>query len=263
VDVFEHEGRGWGVTSDLLLLPLERVVPVEPSRFHGVELEKDYALPLVFVLGRGAQLYREAERGGLVVERRLDYREAVRLTGEQRRVGSKTFLSTRDGRFILDSDALVRIDERATAPHWAKKGRPWIDVSILKQTLVAYVGMDPVYATLVSTGKDGLGDPAESHATVQGEFLIHTKHVTDAMSSDVEGDVYDHRAVPYVQFFKDGYALHAAYWHDAFGQPKSHGCINLSPEDARWLFEWSDPQVPDGWHGALSLLDGTLVSIHR
>jgi lipoprotein-anchoring transpeptidase ErfK/SrfK len=122
--------------------------------------------------------------------------------------------------------------------------------------------MNPVYATLVSTGKDGLGDPSESHATIRGEFLIHTKHVTDAMASDVEGDVYDHRDVPYVQFFKDGYALHAAYWHDGFGQPRSHGCINLSPEDARWLFQWSDPKVPEGWHGALSLLDGTLVSIH-
>lgn len=262
VDVFEHQGRGWGLSTDLLLLPLDRLVPVEPTRFRGVALAPDAALPLAFVMQRGAVAYRESEGGTLVVDGRLEYREAVLLTGAERRVGKQVFLETRDGRFIGDSERLVRIAPLARAPHWAKPGRPWIDVSILKQTLVAYVGTDPVYATLVSTGKDGLADPAESHATVQGEFLIHTKHVTDAMSSDVEGDVYDHRAVPYVQFFKDGYALHAAYWHDGFGSPRSHGCINLAPEDARWLFEWSDPQVPAGWHGALSLLDGTLISIH-
>jgi lipoprotein-anchoring transpeptidase ErfK/SrfK len=63
-------------------------------------------------------------------------------------------------------------------------------------------------------------------------------------------------------YFNEGYALHAAYWHDSFGKPRSHGCINLSPEDARWVFEWSEPQVPEAWHGALSLRDGTLVYVH-
>jgi hypothetical protein len=57
------------------------------------------------------------------------------------------------------------------------------------------------------------------------------------------------------------YAFHAAYWHDAFGAPKSHGCVNLSPIDARWLFHFTEPPVPRGWHGAFSLREGTLVSI--
>jgi lipoprotein-anchoring transpeptidase ErfK/SrfK len=137
-----------------------------------------------------------------------------------------------------------------------------LDVSIAKQTMVAYLGMQPVYATLVSTGKDGAGDPLTTHSTVQGQFLIHTKHVTDEMKSDEPGDTYHHREVPYVQFFKDGFAFHAAYWHDAFGTPKSHGCINLSPADARWLFDFTLPRVPEGWHGGLSLLGGTLVDVH-
>ncbi|HEX7672087.1 MAG TPA: L,D-transpeptidase, partial [Polyangiaceae bacterium] len=71
----------------------------------------------------------------------------------------------------------------------------------------------------------------------------------------------DLRDVPYVQYFKEGYALHAAYWHDAFGTPRSHGCVNLSPLDARWLFSWTEPSVPSAWHGAMSN-HGTLVSIH-
>jgi lipoprotein-anchoring transpeptidase ErfK/SrfK len=117
-----------------------------------------------------------------------------------------------------------------------------------------------VYVTLVSTGAGGLADPKESHATPRGEFLIHTKHVTAGMSGDEVGDEYDLRDVPYVQYFTEGYALHAAYWHDAFGAPHSHGCVNLSPQDARWLFQFTAPAVPQGWHGAFSRR-GTLLSV--
>jgi lipoprotein-anchoring transpeptidase ErfK/SrfK len=76
------------------------------------------------------------------------------------------------------------------------------------------------------------------------------------------GDEFELRGVPYVQYFTQGYALHAAYWHNDFGRPRSHGCINLSPRDAQWLFEWTDPPVPSAWHGAMSLHHGTLVSVH-
>ena len=70
------------------------------------------------------------------------------------------------------------------------------------------------------------------------------------------------RDVPFVQYFTEGYAFHAAYWHDEFGTPRSHGCVNLSPIDAAWLFNWTLPEVPAAWHAALSLKKGTLVFIH-
>ena len=92
--------------------------------------------------------------------------------------------------------------------------------------------------------------------------MVHTKHLTASMSGDELGDEFDLRDVPYVQYFTEGYALHAAYWHDSFGRPRSHGCINLSPLDARWLFHWTDPPLPEGWHGAFSLREGTLIHIH-
>ena len=157
---------------------------------------------------------------------------------------------------------MVIVPALKEAPSWATRGRKWIDVSILRQTLVAYEGMRPVFATMVSTGADGLGDPKETHSTVLGAFLIHTKHVTVTMSSDESGDVYDLQDVPYTQFFHEGYALHGAYWHDGFGTPRSHGCINLSPHDAAWLFAWTDPEVPKGWHGKLQLRGGTLIHTH-
>jgi hypothetical protein len=61
---------------------------------------------------------------------------------------------------------------------------------------------------------------------------------------------YSLEDVPYVQFFKGAYALHGAFWHDRFGRPSSHGCINLAPEDARWLFDWTTPTVPRAFHAA-------------
>ena len=60
---------------------------------------------------------------------------------------------------------------------------------------------------------------------------------------------YELRDVPWIQYFAAGYALHGAYWHDVFGVPRSHGCINLAPIDARYVFMWTEPSVPEGWHG--------------
>jgi lipoprotein-anchoring transpeptidase ErfK/SrfK len=75
---------------------------------------------------------------------------------------------------------------------------------------------------------------------------------------------FELRDVPYVQYFEGGYALHAAYWHDAFGTARSHGCINLSPIDARRVFLFTEPAVPDGWHGvSIPVGQGTLVVVHK
>ncbi len=127
----------------------------------------------------------------------------------------------------------------------AARGRKWIDISIELQTLVAYEGERPVSATLVSTGRGELGDPATTSATVQGTFFIREKHVTATMDGDeLSESSVDLRDVPYVQYFHNSYALHGVYWHDAFGKVRSSGCVNLAPADAAWLFAWTDPPSP-------------------
>jgi lipoprotein-anchoring transpeptidase ErfK/SrfK len=244
----------------MAVVPLDRLTHVAPSRFHGLPLGGDVSLPVVFVRSQAAALYAGDPLKGLRLERRLDYREALPVSGQRVRVGGVAYLETTDGRFIVDQ-GLVRVDPPASLPSWASGRRSWIDVSIDRQALVAYEGARPVFVTLVSTGIDGKGDPETTHSTIQGEFLIHTKHVTVKMDGDEVGDEFDLRDVPYVQYFKEGFALHASYWHDGFGAPRSHGCINLSPLDARWLFAWTLPSVPVTWHGAMST-HGTLVSIH-
>jgi hypothetical protein len=261
---FEAEGRRFGLSVDLDIMPLDRLEPVRASEFRGLPLSDQVTLPVVFVRSHKASLYRIDPRnpaGALQSARRLRYREAIPITGKRIWRKGHRYLETQQGEYIRDA-RLVRVDPMRKRPSWATPGRTWVDVSILRQSLVAYEGARPVYVTLVSTGVDGLGDPDKSHSTVRGRFLIHTKHVTATMSGDEAGDEFDLRDVPYVQYFTEGYALHAAYWHNTFGLPRSHGCINLSPLDARWLFDWTDPPVPQGWHGALSLREGTLVNVH-
>ncbi len=147
---------------------------------------------------------------------------------------------TTEGEWLADGD-LVIADVHDDPVGFAAEGRRWIDVSIRKQLLVAWQGRRAAYATLVSTGISGMADPETTHATVRGVFYIHAKHVSSTMGGDEATDSYELHDVPYIQYFHEGYALHGAFWHDDFGRPRSHGCINLAPTDAAWLFEWTDP----------------------
>jgi len=258
--IYDHEGRRFGLTTDMSLLPLDRMKPVTASTFHGLSLTSGATLPVVFVRAKNALLYSGSPSSGLSIARPIGFREALPITGRSRVLSGLSYLETTTGDWLRDEN-LVRVDKMVQRPGWVKPGRTWIHVSILKQSMVAYEGDTPVYVTLVSTGADGLGDPKTTHSTVRGQFLIHTKHVTATMDSDEVGDAFDLRDVPYVQYFSEGFAFHAAYWHDTFGTPHSHGCVNLSPSDSRWLFHWTDPPVPQAWHGAMSLRGGTLVYI--
>jgi len=190
------------------------------------------------------------------------YREAVPLTGRQQFFRDVLHYETKDGQWLSDRDA-SRLDPVKKVPGWAAKGDKWIDVNITKQTLVLYDGVRPVYATLISSGEAGLEDSKKTTATKRGIFRVHAKHVATTMASDEVGEEFELRDVPYVEYFDDdGHAIHGAYWHDKFGIPKSHGCINLAPEDARRVFYFTEPSVPPRWHGAFDPLKGTIVFIH-
>jgi lipoprotein-anchoring transpeptidase ErfK/SrfK len=114
----------------------------------------------------------------------------------------------------------------------------WIDVDLSEQQLVAYEGSTPVRVVTVSTGLPGTPTPV-------GRFRIWIKLEYD----DMEGPGYYLPDVPYVMYFYLGYGLHGVYWHDDFGQPMSHGCVNLPTPEAGWLFHWAEV--------------GTLVNVHE
>jgi hypothetical protein len=256
------EGRRYGLTTDLSVLPTDRLRPIRGSEFRGVEIGREIALPFAFVRRDGARFWRlDRKRNRLEDAGEAIFRAAVALTGKRQFFRGRLHEETADGRWLSDQDA-SRVDAARRMPAWGKNGERWLDVNLTKQTLVAYAGEKPVFATLISSGEAGLDDHEKTTATKRGIFRIHTKHVSSTMSSDEVGEEFELRDVPYVQYFEQGYALHGAYWHDRFGTPKSHGCINLSPEDARRLFFFTEPALPSGWHGVLKPLTGTILFIH-
>ena len=188
--IYDQGGRRFGLTTDMSLLPLDRMKPVVPSSFHGIALGGEVTLPVVFVRAHNAFLYSGSPTSGLAIARPLGFREALPITGKSRILSGLSYLETTSGDWLRD-DGLVRVDRMTQRPGWVRPGRTWIHVSIMKQSMIAYVGDNPVYVTLVSTGADGMGDPKTTHSTVRGQFLIHTKHVTATMDSDEIGDEFD------------------------------------------------------------------------
>jgi hypothetical protein len=264
VDTFLVEGRRYNLTPDLVVIPADRFRPIRGSEFHGWAIDKEGITPPFAILRRqGARKWIwSAKKNRMIDDGELEWRSLVRLTGKQKFSDKVLHFETTDG-FYVDDRHASRVDPAKKWPKWAQQGGKWIDINLTKQVLVAYEGTKLVYATLVSSGEDGLADPSVAKkATIRGIYRIHTKWVTNTMDSREVGEEFELRDVPYVQYFKEGYALHGAYWHDRLGTPKSHGCINLAPEDARRLFFWTEPSVPDGWHGAMKSLTGTVVFIH-
>ncbi|MGH1345136.1 MAG: L,D-transpeptidase [Nannocystales bacterium] len=147
-----------------------------------------------------------------------------------------------DGSFISTDD--VRVFSTPTdRPDGVTEGEIWVDIDLEQQVLSVMLGDAAIYTTLVSSG---LKSP-----TPRGLFRIHNKRAVGSMSSAPGADdFYSVQAVPHVQYFLGSFALHSAYWHDGFGRPISHGCVNLSPKDAKHVFSLTTPSLPMGWlHG--------------
>lgn len=116
-------------------------------------------------------------------------------------------------------------------------GERWIDVNLSKQQVIAYQGTSALASFIVSTG-------TWQHPTVTGKYNIYVKYV----AADMSGPGYYLPKVPYIMYFYQGYGLHGTYWHNNFGTPMSHGCVNLRTTDAGWLFNFASV--------------GTLVNVH-
>ncbi|OCQ92818.1 hypothetical protein BCD64_08765 [Nostoc sp. MBR 210] len=114
-----------------------------------------------------------------------------------------------------------------------KSDQRWIQVNLATQRLTAWEGGKAVYAVTISTGK-------KSTPTRTGSFKIQSKH----KSTRMRGRDYDVPNVPHAMFYQGNYGIHGAYWHKKFGTPVSHGCINVAPNHAKWLFNWASIGTP-------------------
>lgn len=135
----------------------------------------------------------------------------------------------------LEATKVARVDPH-TNPPTGVTGNRWIEVNLFEQTLSVYDNYRLVYATLTSTG-------VSAFWTRPGLFQIYIKKLTETMSGSTEADRSDYyylEDVPWTMYFDEQRALHGAYWHNRFGYPMSHGCVNLSVGDAHWLYDWAN-----------------------
>ncbi len=237
------------------------VFTYDAKDFKGVEITGDIAWPIAFVAKKEAKLLQLTEDNKLKVAKNLERRDFIDID-EETEIGGKAYMLTADGHLIR-KDALL-IPELQPLPKGIDPWERWIDVSLSQQLLVAYEGTRPVYVTLVSTGKKGT--PEEPFETPKGRWRIYSKHISTTMDGNTASDGnYSIQDVPWTMFFFGSYALHGAFWHRSFGNTRSHGCVNLGPSDARWLFFWTTPFLPEGWHGvhATDESPGTTVIIRE
>ena len=134
-----------------------------------------------------------------------------------------------EGRFV------GRVIPNTTPPEGVTNGR-WIEVNLEEQTLAVYDQSELIYATLIASGLDPF-------FTKPGIFQVQRKLDSTLMSGTFEADRSDYyylEDVPWTMYYDNARALHGAYWRTAFGFPQSHGCVNLAPSDAHWLYDWSN-----------------------
>jgi hypothetical protein len=272
--------RAFLLSADFAWVPKDRVRPYPQVSFRGLRLGVDAKLPLAFFRAENRRPFRRTAAGKFEVDAepfaRLSH---VELSGVSERVEGQRYLeTTRAGLWVRETDAVV--PRPAARTPWgaavnaddssgrAPKGRAsWIEISIEGGWLLAFEGTRPIYATLVSPGRGGLArpgeDPLERSATPGGTYPISGKFVSSTMVAPGE---LVHSDVPFAQNIVGPYALHSAYWHDNWGNPQSGGCINLSPIDAKWLFDFTDPKLPEAWYGVRWVPEqgpATRVVLHR
>ncbi|MDH5675875.1 MAG: L,D-transpeptidase [Myxococcales bacterium] len=232
--------------------------------FHGIELTADVTLPLAFTSRTARPLILDPRDDGSIAWKQDEQGEPIarqtHLTGWKGRknLGGHVMheLETERGPRYLKA-WFAAVAEKIARPKEVAADEPWVHVDLGEQVLVLYQGDTPIYTTLVSSG-------VEDHATPTGLFQIQRKRITDTMADigpDAGDDRYRIEDVPYTQYFEGSFALHAAFWHTGFGLPRSHGCINLTPDDAHRIFGATWPKIPEGWHGA-STVDTKLEGSH-
>jgi hypothetical protein len=199
--------------------------------FHGLAFNRTPSQPFAWVLahadtrrtpGSNDLTGRTVERFQLVYV--FDQQDVLGFTWYK--IGPEDWVEDR---------TLAVLQPDATRPPDVQGDR-WISINLYEQTLAVYESGRLIYATLVSTGLDGWW-------TQPGTFQVYKKLEADPMAGSFTADRSDYyylEDVPWILYFDQSRALHGAYWHNGYGYPRSHGCVNLSPADAHWLYNWAE-----------------------
>jgi lipoprotein-anchoring transpeptidase ErfK/SrfK len=147
----------------------------------------------------------------------------------------------------VPAEAMRMITPEEIAPINPEVEDKHIVVDVSRQSLSCYEGDTEVYFCRVSTGAkfDASGNVVDKWSTPVGQHRVSRKFITLQMSGGTTGASYDLPGIGWTTIFvTGGVAIHATIWHNDFGVPRSHGCVNCLPEDAKWIFRWNQPAVP-------------------
>ena len=260
---FSYSDRLWYKTTSGLIAPSDRMYINKPPSSHGIDVPAGVTQVGFSLVAKALKFDYDADKKTVKPAGSIPRQTAFLLTGATVEHKGALYRQTAEGWWAKASDGTIT--EPGPPPKDLAPGEKWIDVNLTTQSLVAFVGDKPVYATLVSTGKVDKVNKEKNHETPKGSFRIREKHVAATMDGDVASDgPYSIEDVPWIMYFNGSYALHGAFWHSNFGHTQSHGCVNLSPDDARALFAWTEPHLPEGWHGVWATDEhpGTRVIVH-
>jgi hypothetical protein len=236
----EFEGQRWYKINPDEYVPAGTLGFASPSKFQGVYLQEQPQHPFAWI-NRWTEpsAVPQGPVNGAVSP--LQRYQRVTLFAEERRGNDQIWYLVGQDQWVEQSN-VSRVDVDPPPPEVGPTDK-WIEIDLFEQTIAAYEGARMVYATMISSGRTATATPT-------GLYRVYYKVREGKMSNpDVDDGSptwYYIEDVPWTLYFHEGYSIHAAFWHDAFGFLRSHGCVNLAPRDAEWFFHWSQPPMPEG-----------------
>jgi hypothetical protein len=197
-------------------------------------------------------LAKEGPRAGYATLYRAYYETTYWIEDVTTDVDGLTWYKALDDRTLeyswIRAEHVRRIPPSELAPISPDVPNKRIEIDLEKQIVRAYEGDLVVLETLTSTGPYLRTESGQRiFGTPAGDWIINRKRPTRHMAGDdlAADDFFDLPGVPWVSYFHWwGVSIHGTYWHNDYGRPRSHGCINLLPETAKWIYRWSMPVAP-------------------
>jgi lipoprotein-anchoring transpeptidase ErfK/SrfK len=200
--------------------------------FHGLAFSRTPVRPFGWIVATAETFRRpgltQAKTGASL------YRFTIVQVYDTQTVEGKVWYEVGPDEWIQQS-SIAKVDPDPKVPEGVQDNR-WISIDLFEQTLAVYDQGELVYATMTATGLPGWW-------TQPGVFQVYSKLTKGDMSGSFAADRSDYyylQDVPWVLYFDKSRAIHGAYWHNGYGYPRSHGCVNLSPLDAHWIFNWAE-----------------------
>jgi hypothetical protein len=224
------EYGGWMTANDISRIGA-------PSLFQGLNFRQTPALPFGWILYPTKVKRTPGTTSEDYTGREVYRYEVVQIFAAENVDGMEWYMIGPD-EWIPEKQEWQRLIGRVipntTPPEGVTSGR-WIEINLFEQTLAVYDQNKLVFATLVASG-------IEPFWTRPGLFQIYDKLNSTPMRGSFEADrsdAYYLEDVPWTMYYDKARALHGAYWHNSFGSVRSHGCVNMSVGDSRWLFDWA------------------------